>query len=197
MHDSPNEYKYECTKHNNCKKYFKTEAQFKRHMKTFATRDYPTKCATQYRPDIDPSGKDFIRDVPLTLEELQAQAELEKQSSKKKKKALKTAGDDKDGKIGEKVKKIKNKKKKKKKQDDSDDTEPAISTLGGGTLTSAPSISEVIRPPAFVIDAVNEALKPAFANHLVYNSISSCSFKHKFYQIFLRFSELRHIIFRI
>ena len=57
MHDSPHEYKYECTKHNNCKKYFKTEAQFKRHMKTFATRDYPTKCATQYRPDIDPSGK--------------------------------------------------------------------------------------------------------------------------------------------
>ena len=40
MHDSPNEYKYECTKHNNCKKYFKTEAQFKRHMKTFATRDH-------------------------------------------------------------------------------------------------------------------------------------------------------------
>jgi len=134
-------------------------------MKTFATRDYPTKCATQYRPDIDPSGKDFIRDVPLTLEELQAQAELEKRSSKKKKKALKAAGDDEDGK--EKLKKVKNKKKKKKKHEDSDDPEPANSTVGGGILTTAPSISEVIRPPAFVIDAVNEALKPAFANHLV------------------------------
>ena len=86
MHDSPNEYKYECTRHTNCKKYFKTEAQFKRHIKTFASRDYPTKCATQYRPDIDPSTHNFIRDVVAGAEaEASAEAADAAQQLKRKK----------------------------------------------------------------------------------------------------------------
>jgi Zinc-finger of C2H2 type len=148
MHDSPNEYKYECTKHNNCKKYFKTEAQFKRHMKTFSTRDYPTKCATQYRPDIDPSNQNFIRDVLLTAEEAEA-VEAAQQKRKKKRKVLK--GDEGD------VAKDEAYRKKKKKSGSDTEAVPDMPLNFGA--------SGSVRTPAFIVDGVNEALKTAFTNH--------------------------------
>jgi hypothetical protein len=100
--------------------------------------------------------QDFIRDVPLTIEEIEAQtAEQQKRISKKnKKKILSNHGS------SEELVKVKKHKKKKNKKKilDSEEVEPP---------TSFQTMSQQVRPPAFVIEAVAEALKPAFANHQV------------------------------
>ena len=101
---------------------------------------------------MDDFFKDFIRDVPLTVEEMEAEtAEQQKRNSKKKKIKISS----KHGAIEEQPGKVKKHKKKKNKMKnlDSNELEPAM--------------SQQVRAPAFVIEAVAEALKPAFANHQV------------------------------
>ena len=83
----------------------------------FGTRDYPTKCATQYRPDIDPASHNFIRDVPLSAEETEAAAAAQLKR-KRTRKGLKEEDEEAD-------KKQKLKKNKNDEYDDDDDDDIA------------------------------------------------------------------------
>ena len=90
--------------------------------------------------------------MPLTVEEMEAEtAEQQKRNSKKKKIKISS----KHGVIEEQLGKVKKHKKKKNK----------MKNLDSNELESA--MSQQVRAPAFVIEAVAEALKPAFANHQV------------------------------
>ena len=114
------------------------------------------------RPDIDPSGQNFIRDVPMTLEEAQA-AEAEAAALLKRRKRKRNGKTEEEKE--EKVKKLK-KKKRKKKEGSETEADPEVRDVLGPSTSSMPDAASV-RPPAFVVDAVSEALKPAFANHQV------------------------------
>ena len=48
----PNEFKFECKEHNNCKKYFKSERRLKEHLKRYAGKTYPNNLARQYVPNL-------------------------------------------------------------------------------------------------------------------------------------------------
>ena len=48
----PNEFKFECKEHNNCKKYFKSERRLKEHLRRYAGKTYPNNLARQYVPNL-------------------------------------------------------------------------------------------------------------------------------------------------
>jgi hypothetical protein len=106
----------------------------------------------------------------MTLEEAQAaEAEAAAQLKRRKRKRNVKTENEEAGKE-EKVKKLK-KKKRKKLEGSEVEADPDVV---GPSSSSMPDVTS-IRPPAFIVDAVAEALKPAFANHLV---ITYCSFRH-------------------
>ena len=61
MNEDPYEYKYMCTRHTNCKKYFKKARYLKNHLYKFADIPYPENAGSHYMPDIQPDQK-FITD---------------------------------------------------------------------------------------------------------------------------------------
>lgn len=61
MKEDPSEYKYMCTRHANCKKYFKKARYLKSHLYKFAEIPYPENAGSHYMPDIRPDQK-FITD---------------------------------------------------------------------------------------------------------------------------------------
>lgn len=54
MNEDPTEYKYMCTRHNNCKKYFKQARYLRNHLKKFAKIPYPENATSHYMPDFKP-----------------------------------------------------------------------------------------------------------------------------------------------
>ncbi len=76
MFDDPKMYKFKCTKHDNCKKYFKKARYLKRHLETYASRPFPDNPHPQFMPVIPPDQK-FITDEDP---EFWAQAEREERA---------------------------------------------------------------------------------------------------------------------
>ena len=48
----PNEFKFECKEHENCKKYFKSEKRLKEHLRKYGGKPYPATLARQYVPNL-------------------------------------------------------------------------------------------------------------------------------------------------
>ena len=59
MNEDPTEYKFMCTRHDNCKKYFKKAKYLKRHLQLFGDKVYPHFVHEQYKPVI-PEGQVLI-----------------------------------------------------------------------------------------------------------------------------------------
>ena len=64
MHEDPKLYKYECTKHDTCKKYFKKAYSLRKHLKRMGDKDYPTNISRFFRPEI-PLDQETIKDYEL------------------------------------------------------------------------------------------------------------------------------------
>ena len=64
MHEDPKLYKYECTKHDTCKKYFKKAYSLRKHLKRMGDKDYPTNISRFFRPEIPPD-QETIKDYEL------------------------------------------------------------------------------------------------------------------------------------
>ena len=64
MHEDPKLYKYECTKHDTCKKYFKKAYSLRKHLKRMGDKEYPTNISRFFRPEIPPDQA-TIKDYEL------------------------------------------------------------------------------------------------------------------------------------
>ena len=64
MHEDPKLYKYECTKHTTCKRYFKKAYSLRKHLKRMGDKDYPTNISRFFRPEIPPD-QETIKDYEL------------------------------------------------------------------------------------------------------------------------------------
>ena len=87
MNEDPSEYKYMCTRHTNCKKYFKKARYLRNHLYKFANQPYPEYAGAHYMPDIRPD-QTFITDQDpelfdiLNLEERKRKNREKKQAKK-------------------------------------------------------------------------------------------------------------------
>lgn len=68
MNDNPNDYKFVCTLHKNCKKYFKSAKRLRAHTKNYENKDYPSNCASNFRPHM-PETLEIAPDEPNKIEE--------------------------------------------------------------------------------------------------------------------------------
>ena len=98
MHEDPKLYKYECTKHTDCKKYFKKAYSLRKHLKRMGNKDYPTNISRFFRPEIPPD-QETIKDYelpptppPRTIKDSGISDEAE--TKKRKKKIVKTKEND-------------------------------------------------------------------------------------------------------
>ncbi|TRY68908.1 hypothetical protein TCAL_12788 [Tigriopus californicus] len=69
MNDNPNDYKFVCTLHKNCKKYFKSAKRLRAHTKNYENKDYPANCASNFRPHL-PEALDVSLAEPDKVEEV-------------------------------------------------------------------------------------------------------------------------------
>ena len=90
MHEDPKLYKYECTKHTDCKKYFKKAYSLRKHLKRMGGKDYPTNISRFFRPEIPPD-QETIKDYelpptppPRTVKDNEISEEAETRKRKKK-----------------------------------------------------------------------------------------------------------------
>ena len=90
MHEDPKLYKYECTKHTDCKKYFKKAYSLRKHLKRMGDKDYPTNISRFFRPEIPPD-QETIKDYelpptppPRTVKESDISEGIEPRKRKKK-----------------------------------------------------------------------------------------------------------------
>ena len=90
MHEDPKLYKYECTKHTDCKKYFKKAYSLRKHLKRMGGKDYPTNISRFFRPEIPPD-QETIKDYelpptppPRTVKDNEVSEEAETRKRKKK-----------------------------------------------------------------------------------------------------------------
>ena len=87
MNEDPSEYKYMCTRHSNCKKYFKKARYLRNHLYKFANQPYPENAGAHYMPDIRPD-QTFITDQDpelfdiLNIEERKRKNREKKQSKR-------------------------------------------------------------------------------------------------------------------
>ena len=63
----PNEFKFECKEHENCKKYFKSEKRLKEHLKKYAGKNYPTNLARQYVPNLPENHSSIVDSTNIHL----------------------------------------------------------------------------------------------------------------------------------
>jgi hypothetical protein len=89
MKDDPREYKYVCSAHDNCKKYFKTAQLLRMHMRRFMNKDYPDNCARGFRPEIDtpPENPPEVDMFPLGTKANKKEKGEKKKRTRKKKEA--------------------------------------------------------------------------------------------------------------
>lgn len=90
MHEDPKLYKYECTKHTDCKKYFKKAYSLRKHLKRMGDKDYPTNISRFFRPEIPPD-QETIKDYelpptppPRTVKDIDISEGVEPRKRKKK-----------------------------------------------------------------------------------------------------------------
>ena len=86
MTEDPSEYKYMCTRHPNCKKYFKKARYLRNHLYKFANIPYPENATSHYMPDIRPDQK-FVTDQDPELWDILAQEERERRVQDKQRRA--------------------------------------------------------------------------------------------------------------
>ncbi len=78
MHERAEDYKFTCTMHDNCKKYFKTEKHLRQHYRNFEKRPFPERTQRQVRPDITNPPE------PREIDMFPKQSRKEASESKKK-----------------------------------------------------------------------------------------------------------------
>ena len=86
MKEDPYEYKYMCTRHTNCKKYFKKARYLKNHLYKFANIPYPENAGSHYMPDIQPDQK-FITDQDPELWKCINKEERQRRAEEKEKRS--------------------------------------------------------------------------------------------------------------
>ena len=85
MTEDPREYKFMCTRHPNCKKYFKKARYLRNHLYKFANIPYPENATSHYMPDIRPDQK-FVTDQDSELWDILAEEERERRVQDKMRK---------------------------------------------------------------------------------------------------------------
>ena len=64
----PDEFKFECKEHDNCKRYFKSEKRLKEHLKKYGGKPYPANLARQYVPNLPENHSPIVDSNNIQME---------------------------------------------------------------------------------------------------------------------------------
>jgi len=64
----PNEFKFECKEHENCKRYFKSEKRLKEHLRRYGGKSYPANLARQYVPNLPVNHSTIVDSTNIQMD---------------------------------------------------------------------------------------------------------------------------------
>ena len=81
----PNEFKFECKEHDNCKRFFKSEKRLKEHLKKYGGKPYPANLARQYVPNLPENHSTIVDSNNIQMNEDNEKNEQKSKPLKKRK----------------------------------------------------------------------------------------------------------------